>query len=151
MDNSKTNYNKKPMWQWLALYAVIAIVVYGGVSYYYYGSKGYTANRSSSNSTLPTSAPNTGALQIDVTGTEFAFSPPTITVKAGKPVRLVFKNMGQYPHNLAIPDLDIYTKTIQPGQQDAVEFTPNKTGSYAFLCTVPGHADQGMRGTLVVQ
>jgi predicted lipoprotein with Yx(FWY)xxD motif len=35
-----TGYGKRPMWQWGVIYAVIALVVYGAIYYYYVGKKG---------------------------------------------------------------------------------------------------------------
>jgi uncharacterized cupredoxin-like copper-binding protein len=37
-----------------------------------------------------------------------------------------------------------------PGQSATLDFTPSKPGTYEFWCTVPGHKEAGMRGTLVV-
>ena len=89
--------------------------------------------------------------KITVLGTEYAFSPSTITVKVGQPVQITFKNNGTFPHNLTIADLNVGTKTITPGQEDTITFTPTKAGSFPFICTVLGHADKGMKGTLIVQ
>lgn len=97
------------------------------------------------------SATQESTQKITITGNEFAFTPSTITVKKGQVVELTFKNDGKFPHNLTISDLSLATKTIQPGQEDTITFTPSKTGSFSFICTVPGHADRGMRGALIVQ
>jgi uncharacterized cupredoxin-like copper-binding protein len=32
-----------------------------------------------------------------------------------------------------------------------VRFLADRPGTYRFLCTVPGHADAGMTGTLVIR
>ena len=37
------------------------------------------------------------------------------------------------------------------GQSATLEFTPSKPGTYEFWCTVSGHKEAGMNGTLVVQ
>jgi uncharacterized cupredoxin-like copper-binding protein len=37
------------------------------------------------------------------------------------------------------------------GQSAMLEFTPSKPGTYEFWCTVAGHKEAGMTGTLVVQ
>lgn len=89
--------------------------------------------------------------QITIVGTEFSFNPSAITVTKGQPVTITFKNEGAYPHNFTLSDLQVNTKTIQPGETDTVTFTPDKTGSFSYVCTVPGHADKGMKGTLTVQ
>ncbi|HET9946700.1 MAG TPA: cupredoxin domain-containing protein [Patescibacteria group bacterium] len=98
-----------------------------------------------------TSASPTTMQEISVSASEFAFTPSSITVKAGQTVKITFKNNGQYPHNFTISELSVQTSTIQPGQQTDVTFTPTKTGSFTFICSVPGHADRGMKGTLTVE
>lgn len=43
-------YGKRPLWQWIVLYAVIAVVVYGLVYYFVFAKKGgYNSNSSNSN------------------------------------------------------------------------------------------------------
>lgn len=138
---------------------ILAIVLVGG----YFGAKAVKRAMAPSpmmqqhpmipSSTVsPTAMVSPAAMQqITVTGNEFSFNPSTITVKAGQQVQVIFKNTGQYPHNFTLADLNVQTKTIQPGQQDMVTFTPTKTGSFTYICTVPGHADRGMKGTLTVQ
>lgn len=111
-----------------------------------------TAGTTPTASTTGTLSPTTTtARTITVTGTEFAFTPSTITAKAGEPVMVTFKNNGTYPHNFTIAELGVHSETIQPGQTTTVTFTPTKAGSYTYECTVPGHADRGMKGTLTVQ
>lgn len=162
-EEKKTAYGKRPLWQWIALYVVVAILVYGLVYYFVLAKKGGSYNTNSAavpSYSAPTMAPTTPSQatssamevqKITVVGTEFAFSPSSFTLKKGQPVELTFKNNGAFPHNLAITDLSVKTKTIKPGEQDTIQFTPDKTGQFAFLCTVPGHADKGMKGTLTVQ
>ncbi|MDQ3198840.1 MAG: plastocyanin/azurin family copper-binding protein [Verrucomicrobiota bacterium] len=44
------------------------------------------------------------------------------------------------------------TKLLGPGESDSVTFTaPFVPGEYDFVCTFPGHATQGMRGTMTVK
>ena|ERR1035437_3699391 len=162
-EEKKYSYGKRPLWQWVALYVVIGVVAYGLIYYFVLAKKGGYNNNSAvvPNYTTPTTAmqstpssapPSTAQMQkITVNGSEFAFSPSALTLKKGQPVELTFKNTGAFPHNLTIADLGVKTKTIQPEEQDTIQFTPEKTGQFAFLCTVPGHADKGMKGTLTVQ
>lgn len=43
---NKNSYGKRPMWQWLVIYAVIAVVLYGGFYYFFLAKKGgYTYNQ----------------------------------------------------------------------------------------------------------
>lgn len=39
---------------------------------------------------------------------------------------------------------------IQPGQSGSVTFTPDQTGSFYYVCTVPGHIALGMWGTVEI-
>jgi len=89
--------------------------------------------------------------EIAVEGNEFKFTPSSITVKQGEKVKLTFKNAGKYPHNFVIADLDVSTETIQPGEETTVEFTPEKTGEFRFICSVGDHEEQGMRGSLIIE
>jgi nitrite reductase (NO-forming) len=142
-----------PMLKWLVL-GVVVIVVGGGLLYYFVKHKSAATNTQveSMRQITPTVAQAmTAAEQITISGSEFAFTPATVTVKKGQQVEITFKNTGKYPHNLTITDLGVKSNTIKPGEQDVVTFTPDKTGNFAFMCTVPGHADKGMTGVLKVE
>ena len=43
------------------------------------------------------------------------------------------------------------TKLLGPGESDTVSFTAPAAGTYDYICTFPGHALTGMRGTLNVK
>lgn len=91
------------------------------------------------------------AREIKVSGSEFAFSPKTITVKQGEKVKLVFQNDGKFPHNLTVDELSVATKTIGAGQIDSVEFVADKNGSFTMYCSVGNHRQQGMEGSVSVE
>ena len=164
-EETKTStYGKRPLWQWILLYVIVAIVVYGLFYYFVLAKKGTntynptgTSQQSVSPTLAPTSVPTTAVTsamtseKITVEGNEFAFTPPKITLKKGQEAVITFKNTGKYPHNLTISDLNVATKTIQPGEQDSITFTPNKTGSFSYACTVDSHAGKGMKGILTVK
>jgi plastocyanin len=92
-----------------------------------------------------------GVREIEVIGTEYAFSPVTLSLTKGQKVKLTFKNMGRMPHNFVIEELGINTKTIQGGQSDTVEFTPSEVGIFAFYCSISNHRQMGMEGSLEVK
>ena len=89
--------------------------------------------------------------EITVVGTEFAFSPSTITVKAGEQVKLNFNNDGSYPHNWVLEGQNIQTKKVLGGAGDTIEFTAPVAGTYTFYCSIPGHREKGLVGQLIVQ
>jgi hypothetical protein len=35
MAKQNNGYGKRPMWQWIVLYVVIAVIVYGAIYYFY--------------------------------------------------------------------------------------------------------------------
>jgi nitrite reductase (NO-forming) len=98
-----------------------------------------------------TPTPGAPVKEITVVGTEFSFSPSSISVSAGERVKIIFKNQGKAPHNLVIQGLGIGTRTIGGGQTDTIEFTAPSSGTYTFYCSVPGHRSAGMEGRLEVK
>jgi plastocyanin len=146
----------------LLIIGVIILLVIGG---YFIFMRGYQTPTSAP------SAPTPPVLQSEVTtteggvlaptppsireftvvGSEFSFSPSSISVSAGERVKIIFKNEGKAPHNLVIQGLGIGTRTIGGGQTDTVEFTAPSSGTYTFYCSVPGHRSAGMEGKLEVK
>jgi plastocyanin len=92
-----------------------------------------------------------GTLQLAASPTEIAFDKKALHSRPGK-VTIDFTNPSALEHDVAIE---------QDGKQIAVSarITEGKTsvsadltpGKYTFLCTVPGHAEAGMEGTLTVE
>ncbi len=78
--------------------------------------------------------------------------PSTLRVPYGRPLRLMIRNIDTVSHGFAVPDFRVAVREIKAGEVEVIEFTPDKRGTFPFLCTVwcsPRH--QQMRGTLVVQ
>ena len=90
------------------------------------------------------------SLDSDPTGA-LAFSAGKATAPAGA-LQLIMKNLASIQHNIAIEGNGIDKKgaVVGKGQTSNVSATL-KPGKYTFLCTVPGHADGGMKGTLTVK
>jgi uncharacterized cupredoxin-like copper-binding protein len=97
--------------------------------------------------TTPTTAPV--GIEIEIHGTEFEFDPSTIEVPAGVPVTFVFMNHGVIEHDFTIEAVGL-SMYADPGQtvRDTVTFQP---GTYEFICTIPGHYESGMFGTLIAE
>jgi uncharacterized cupredoxin-like copper-binding protein len=78
----------------------------------------------------------------------FSFTLSTKTVKHGV-VTFKVKNAGVgLPHDFSINGKK--TPQLAPGKSATLTVTFAKAGSYAYKCTVPGHAAGGMKGTLKV-
>jgi len=81
------------------------------------------------------------------------FAPASMTVRAGQPVELALRNGGSIPHDFTLAEGASRPVKIeaQGGQTARGAFTIDTPGTYAFVCTVPGHAAAGMRGTITAQ
>ena len=95
-------------------------------------------------------APASGALELGVKGNELAFDKKALTARAGK-VTIVLTNSSPIPHDIAIKGAGANAKgpTVTGGGRSIVTATL-KPGTYTFYCTLPGHEQAGMRGTLTV-
>jgi uncharacterized cupredoxin-like copper-binding protein len=96
-------------------------------------------------------APSAGATVAE-SGSEFKFSNPAPTAKAGK-VSVKLTNDGQVPHAIEIegaPGGDKKSAVIQPGANTTLSANL-KPGKYEFYCPVDSHRQQGMKGTLTVK
>jgi len=105
--------------------------------------------------------------------TDFAYSPPSITVNAGQPVTLTLKNIGQVEHDFVVEKIDVTTKVVQDSGSDAhhahgaeqnydlhvsagtgetsvLQLTVSEPGTYKYFCSVEGHEEAGMIGELTV-
>ncbi|HET7454898.1 MAG TPA: cupredoxin domain-containing protein [Solirubrobacterales bacterium] len=85
-------------------------------------------------------------------GGNLAFTSDEATAKAGN-VTVNFTNSSPVPHDVRIEDKsgnDIGgTETVAEGSDSGeVELKP---GTYTFYCSVPGHRQAGMEGTLTVK
>lgn len=83
---------------------------------------------------------------------QLAFTTTEATAKAGK-VTIDFTNPQALPHDVKIESSGGKeiggTETVSEGSDSA---TVNlKPGTYTFYCSVPGHREAGMEGTLTVK
>jgi len=125
-------------------------------------------------------AKNRTDIRINTVIEKLKFDVESVTVKAGKRIRLTFVNPDALPHNFVlvkpgtadkvaaaaialgadgfkkefIPESDdiiIHSKMLERRQTEVLNFkAPKKPGVYQFICTFPGH-DKIMRGTLIVE
>lgn len=120
------------------------------------------------------------ALTLGTVSGEWLFDQPSLTARAGQAVTLVFANGSKtQPHNWVLvrggadaavavsaagasageaagylpSDASILasTRLLKGGEREVLSFTAPAAGTYAFICTVPGHFETGMVGELVVE
>ncbi|HLD75859.1 MAG TPA: cupredoxin domain-containing protein [Candidatus Norongarragalinales archaeon] len=87
--------------------------------------------------------------EYSLTAKQYQFSPSTLTVKKGQPVKITIEST-DVPHGFALPDFGVQ-KELNPGSKTVVEFTPDKTGEFTFFCSVfCGSGHGSMKGKLIV-
>ena len=113
------------------------------------------------------------ATDVTVEMTDFAYSPASITVPAGQPVKLTVKNAGNIEHDFVVEKIDVTTNMMEDSGSDAhhahgeeqnydlhvsagagetsvLELTVLEPGTYEVFCSVQGHKEAGMIGKLNV-
>jgi uncharacterized cupredoxin-like copper-binding protein len=87
-------------------------------------------------------------LKVAVTATDFKFALKPKTAKKGTVVFTV-TNKGDVAHDFKIAGKK--TKSLAAGKKQAITVKFAKAGRFAYICTLPGHAAAGMKGTLIVK
>ena len=97
-------------------------------------------------------AAGSAAAPISVTLKDFSITPSDLTAPAGRALTFDVSNDGASPHTFAVVTGDETQDTgdIQPGAGTTLRVPALQAGTYEVLCTVPGHPDLGMRGTLKI-
>jgi nitrite reductase (NO-forming) len=111
----------------------------------------------------PSDAPLEFALETQSTGGQMVFAGvggeieglinPDLVVQPGDTVRLVLTNGDGIPHDLAIPEFNVQTGLVsRKGRSTEVSFSipEDKSGTYDYFCTLPGHRQAGQEGKLIV-
>jgi plastocyanin len=95
--------------------------------------------------------PTTTKLALSVPGVQLAYNTKTLTAKAGT-VAIAMTNSSPLEHNVTVAEgakVLGATPTFTGGSK---VLTLNlKPGKYTFYCSVPGHRQAGMEGTLTVE
>ena len=105
--------------------------------------------------------------------TSFAFAPDVLEVNAGEVLEIAIQNVepvlhdftidkigadvhisylggtGEHAHEEAQRDADVHFALTEPGS-GVVHLRVFEPGEYVFYCSVPGHQEAGMEGTLTV-
>ncbi len=116
------------------------------------------------------------AADLSLTATDIAYDTNRLEALVGQRMTVTLNNEGALTHDFSImqmphtgevaaheadevmADHDMSNMEVEPeihvasppGGANSVEFIPSEAGEYEFFCTVPGHKEAGMTGTLVV-
>jgi len=76
---------------------------------------------------------------------------PTLTAQPGDVVKITLINGDGMLHDVVIDELNAATRQFaDKGDQDTITFQVTDDGRYVYYCSVPGHRQAGMFGTLLV-
>ena len=89
---------------------------------------------------------------------------PTINAKVGDRIIFNILNAGKSFHAFGVTlDEEGFSgilgdsavaspnNPLKPGDGGTSEFIPGEPGTYYYICTVPGHREMGMVGTIIVE
>ena len=104
----------------------------------------------------------------------FAFTPDVLEVQSGDVLEIAIQNVepllhdftidevtadvhisylggtGQHAHEASAKSADVHFALTQPGP-GVFHLKIDEPGEYVFYCSVPGHRESGMEGTLIVR
>jgi uncharacterized cupredoxin-like copper-binding protein len=92
-----------------------------------------------------------GAQRMDVVASEVRFEPSEVRIRAGDWVVITLANEDPIFHDLEVEGVANVDVAARPGQTARIRVRIDRPGTYEFVCTVPGHAEAGMVGTLIVE
>ena len=111
-------------------------------------------------------------LTVTVELSEYRYSPENLRFQLGTPYKLELVNRGGMKHYFTAPEFfrAIATRKVQSNRDGEIKapyftalemmpeggqldlyFVPVRPGSYRVACNIPGHTEQGMVGTLIIE
>ncbi|MGB3329016.1 MAG: PQQ-binding-like beta-propeller repeat protein [Thermomicrobiales bacterium] len=96
----------------------------------------------------PVAGGGDNAFEIDAI--DIAYEQKELTIPANTDVKVTVVNKGVLQHDFAVADLNVTSKLLNGGESDTVTINA-PAGEYQYHCTVPGHAEAGMVGKLIVK
>lgn len=111
---------------------------------------------------------NNQQIIVNVHPSEFTYTPSKIIVKKNEPITIILKNQDQIDHDIEIRKINIHNNTNYHSEKhknaqadfhlhasanstSTQTIIPMENGTYEFYCSLPGHKENGMKGTLVVK
>lgn len=90
-----------------------------------------------------------GARRVRDMARSLAFEPGEIAVEAGDAIAIVLTSENER-HDFVIDEFEAHV-SADAGETAVGGFRAHGPGRYAFYCSVAGHREAGMEGTLVVE
>jgi plastocyanin len=93
--------------------------------------------------------PTADAREVKVEASNFEFAPGDLEIDAQEEIGLDLVS-AEGPHDFAVEGLGL-VNDVADGEDKVQRLRIDQPGEYTFFCTLPGHRDGGMEGTLVVR
>jgi plastocyanin len=93
--------------------------------------------------------PTADAREVKVEASNFEFAPGDLEIDAQEEIGLDLVST-EGPHDFAVEGLGL-VNDVADGEDKVQRLRIDQPGEYTFFCTLPGHRDGGMEGTLVVR
>jgi Cu+-exporting ATPase len=91
------------------------------------------------------------ATRVDIVARNTSFTPADVRVRSGQFVVVSFTNADPVFHDWEVEGVANIDAGARPGQTQRIRFLAPAPGTYRVMCTVEGHAEAGMTGTLIVE
>lgn len=76
---------------------------------------------------------------------------PQLVAAVGDTVRITIINGDPILHDLRIDELGVASEQLTTDEQSTtVEFVANRPGEFVYYCSIPGHRESGMQGTILI-
>ena len=92
-----------------------------------------------------------GAVQHTVVARNVAFEPSELRIEAGRFAVVELVNEDPIFHDWEVEGVANVHVSALANSSNRIRFMIDRPGTYEFVCTVPGHAEAGMRGELIVE
>jgi uncharacterized cupredoxin-like copper-binding protein len=134
------------------------------------GGQGEIAHNGSGTDGVP-GKPSEADRTVQIDARDIAFSVKQIRVHPGETVRFVVRNLGRQRHEFviashaehlehrammrAMPEMKMGDEAnaveLEPGETKELVWKFGKDADVEFACDLPGHAEAGMRGSIIVE
>ena len=156
----------------IALVAALALSACGGGGGSEGGTSGGTASGTAGGSAAAGGAPI--SVSADPTG-QLKYAQTTLTGTANQPLSVTFQNPAPLQHNWVLVEQGQEDAVAAAGAanggnvpsgtagaiaagavlnqnaEEAIQVPATPAGTYSYICTVPGHYQAGMKGTMTIQ
>lgn len=108
--------------------------------------------------------------EVNLIAVDFSYKPTRIVMKKGVPMKVTFQNNGKVEHDFEVVSPGKFVISSEsnnihqhgneakgkphlhakPGESATSVWKATEAGTFEFYCTIPGHKENGMVGSLVV-